>query len=90
LEGGKASQRKIKKARSYPRTKHITITQAMLELAGVRLGNWLYNRETQHCFRVTSIQNDIGNEQVNHQNLEHIQPIPLTPEIIRKCGFEKK
>jgi len=52
--------------------------QPMLELNGLRLGNWLFNAETGQNFQVTSIQDDIHSGHVN--DLAYIQHIPLSPK----------
>lgn len=51
----------------------------------LRIGNWL-QRLDDSFFQVTS--GDIASIEIIPEWL-HPKPIPLTPEILEKCGFEK-
>jgi hypothetical protein len=47
----------------------------MIKANELRIGNWLYD---QGYYQITKIDGD-----------EDTEPIPLTPEILDKCGFAK-
>jgi hypothetical protein len=60
----------------------------------LRIGNWvkLFNDEFNkiHVISKTAIQVEGGIIGGEVFKLEQIQPIPLTPEILEKCGFVKQ
>jgi hypothetical protein len=55
------------------------IETPMIQLNEIREGNLVYEFGKVHTI---SFKDD------DHWHLENFQPIPLTPEILRKCGFE--
>lgn len=68
----------------------------MIAAQELRIGNLIFiDNEFQ---TITGIYNQLGdNDKVNYYvqnkefldvNIEDIEPIPLTPEILEKCGFE--
>ena len=63
----------------------------------LRIGNWVNHKIVEKWERVDSIDYDQllksnGVEQyyINRFQLEDYEPIPLSPEILEKCGFNKK
>jgi hypothetical protein len=58
----------------------------------LRIGNWvkLFNDEFNkiHVISKTAIQVEGGIIGGEVFKLEQVQPIPLTPEILEKCGFD--
>ena len=53
----------------------------MIQANELRIGNWVY--ENSKPKKVHSVSN------INAKNYSKISPIPLTPEILEKCGFFK-
>lgn len=59
-----------------------TVTQTALKASDLRIGNWVNNYKggpvkiTATGIKIADIEEDFFN------------PIPLTPEILEKCGFE--
>ena len=62
----------------------------------LRIGNWVYDKRNKKNVSVSELSNDFPNE-VGYKTengywmtgaLEY-NPIPLTPEILEKCGFGK-
>lgn len=58
----------------------------MIQAKELRLGNWIKVYGDVTCAWNLSSDDDVNDE----GNGDHIQPIPLTPEILEKCGFEKQ
>lgn len=68
----------------------MTETQTILKPQDLRIGNWVYFTD----FPVLNkpVQVDIKNvleEILEHQPSWFFKPIPLTPEMLGKAGFEK-
>lgn len=69
-------------------------TTTQLKATELRIGNWVnyYNDDT--CFRITEInQTGISVENKDEATwieLDQFSGIPLTPELLEKCGFEKE
>lgn len=65
----------------------------MIQANELRIGNWIsYNNNHVQVFELPYlIDIDEGKEAylVNSVWLNEHKPIPLTPEILEKCGFEK-
>jgi len=60
----------------------------MIHASELRLGNW-YNNGTDNYTLGTSAFMDYLNEaQVNEGIIDNIYQIPLTPDILKKCGFK--
>jgi len=63
----------------------------MIKANELRIGNWVYYGESIRP--ITAIHETSQRRAVGVSNLltefESIKPIPLTPEILEKCGFEK-
>ena len=61
----------------------------MIKANELRIGNWIYNPLQQIPFRVdfTALSNVYYDNKLDKPRYE---PIPLTEEILLKCGFEKK
>jgi len=53
----------------------------MIATNELRIGNWVRIRESDTKVQVESYM-------LNVSELSNCQPIPLTPEILEKCGFE--
>ena len=72
----------------------------MIKASELRLGNWVNHNETNT--QIATIDSDnTGNfigvlETENHyyrmsfKNDGDLQPIPLTPEVLERCGFKKE
>ena len=52
----------------------------------VRIGNWIYN-EKRHFIKVSSVSNDSGIMCIAHIPENKCYPIPLSRDIVQKCGF---
>lgn len=52
----------------------------------VRIGNWVYN-EKRHFMKVSSISHDSGIMCIAHIPENNCFPIPLSRDIVQKCGF---
>ena len=65
----------------------------MIAAHELRLGNWVNDLNGKHC-RIESIDNDgcdvyfLEHDTLAYLPIKNINPIPLTPEILDKCGFE--
>ena len=57
-----------------------------MKAAEVRIGNWVYN-EKRHFIKVSSISNDSGIMCIAHIPENNCYPIPLSRDIVQKCGF---
>jgi hypothetical protein len=62
----------------------------------LRIGNWIKIKRINQYHKVTSIQidsllhsNGIDKWYICGENIEDIEPIPLTPEIVIQAGFER-
>jgi hypothetical protein len=55
----------------------------MIQANELRIGNWIRIRESDTKVQVEAYMLAIS-------ELSNCQPIPLTPEILEKCGFEKQ
>ena len=66
----------------------------MIKANDLRIGNIVNYHETDTLFSITEIsQKGIGvknDEEETWIELDQFSPIPLTPEILDKVGFEKK
>lgn len=59
----------------------------MIPANELRIGNWVKLIGTDRVYTITfPLHNDLAEQW--HTALDYIQPIPLTPEILEKCGFE--
>jgi hypothetical protein len=52
----------------------------------VRVGNWVYNKN-RSFIKVSSISNDSGVMCIAHIPEYDCYPIPLSTDIVKKCGF---
>jgi hypothetical protein len=68
----------------------------MIQANELRIGNWVKHRKTGKLKQVLEIYTSriniateppLMNKQISVP-LTHYEPIPLTPEIFKKCGFE--
>lgn len=55
----------------------------MIKTQELRINNWVFYKGSQRPQRIIRI------DPIDNTVLEHIEPIPLTPEILEKCGFKK-
>ncbi len=56
----------------------------------LRLGNWVESVYTDHIFKLTSIDEGRVCTDESSLNINHVCGIPLTPEILKKAGFDKQ
>lgn len=65
----------------------------MIEANELRLNNWVYSPEVGSNVQVTLLSNDnwlsLSSATWDQPSFEEIDPIPLSEEILLKCGFEK-
>ncbi len=66
----------------------------MIQANELRIGNWIHNPVQEINFQVDlatigNVARDNGNKNKVPSRLLY-QPIPITEEILLKCGFEKK
>lgn len=63
----------------------------MINLKELRLGNWVYILDIGKCAQIKSIDSEGVTHHVmwGHVYADMIEPIPLTEEILLKCGFIK-
>lgn len=76
----------------------------MIEANQLRIGNWIMDRGNKQwqidCWELPNkvaakapyIGESLGKPIYGHpltEDVEYLQPIPLTPEILEKCGFER-
>lgn len=62
----------------------------MIKANELRLDNWYSNGEKHYTLETSSFMDFLNEAQVNNGDVINIFPIPLTPEILEKCGFEKE
>ena len=73
----------------------------MVDIKDIRIGN-IFTSKDMNIFRVDNLyKNDkrqyivqmdieeLGQTCKFYRNIEMLEPIPLTPRIIEKCGFEE-
>jgi len=62
----------------------------MIQAKELRIGNWTYNNIQKYYMEVDKINliGDDGDSEINGWEEEDFDPIPLTIEILEKCGFE--
>jgi len=60
----------------------------MIDAKDLRIGNWFLFGELRHQATHWDIRN-LALAEFKGNPLETYKPIPLTPEILEKCGFEK-
>ena len=63
----------------------------MIDVRDLRIGNWVKQCFCNQIFRVEEIYRNgyIEGEKGEGQcKFDRIEPIPLTPEILEKCGFK--
>jgi hypothetical protein len=60
----------------------------MINMYELRLGNWLLQDGTNYI-NVGIIQKNFYATAINERNITRFEPVPLTPEILEKCGFER-
>lgn len=53
----------------------------------IRCGNWIFDGEQYQ--QITGIEQDRIHNKYGWCFLDIVEPIPLTPEILEKAGFEK-
>jgi len=64
-----------------------------LSASELRIGNWVKPNSPRHrekYLQVESIFSDVINFEFRPYSIDEIEPIPLSEEILLKCGFEKK
>lgn len=62
-----------------------------MEIRELRLGNWVFSKETQKPQLITGLTEEnpfIDAITFDYITYDEIEPIPLTEEILLKCGFE--
>lgn len=68
----------------------------MIKIEELRIGNWVFDQDCEpYYFQIEQIRKDIGDSLwVYYRNgsikCKVPEPIPLTEEILLKCGFEKQ
>jgi len=71
----------------------------MIQASELRIGNYLsdfqdrlvkVNAIREHGIRCRYNRRDTGEEHSSLYDCSNLSPIPLTPEILEKCGFEKR
>lgn len=60
----------------------------MIQANELRIGNWVNWKDEP--VRVWGLKEGVYVEGSDLPREEEIEPIPLTPEILEKCGFEKR
>ena len=66
--------------------------QNNLTATELRIGNWVFSKETNNIQKITGLTEDIpfiDSITFDYQNYDEIEPIPLTEEWLLKFGFEK-
>lgn len=58
----------------------------MIAANELRLGNWVEHMTNGNKWQITI--SDFVEEYEMGQAMFHMKPIPLTPEILEKCGFQ--
>jgi hypothetical protein len=59
----------------------------MIKAGELRIGNWLSGNYTIPKFLPIEVYS-LGDYGINELTEDSFEPIPLTPEILEKCGFE--
>lgn len=62
----------------------------MIKANELRIGNWIFEAEQDDNkpFQIFSIYHEVKNDKVNGLPICLMRPIPLTEDILVKCGFE--
>ncbi len=62
-----------------------------LIITELRIGNWIFEPEQDDNkpFQIFSIYHEVKNDKVNGLPICLMRPIPLTEDILLKCGFQK-
>lgn len=72
----------------------------MIDVRELRIGNYVYLFKSTTLYKITEIgyseieedryeASGISSEAVFRTYIDNLNPIPLTEELILKCGFEK-
>lgn len=64
----------------------------MIQPNELRIGNWVTIVSAEHWLgQVTHISSDgfVSNTKCQNISIKHCHPVPLTPEILDKCGFKR-
>lgn len=62
-----------------------------MKIRELRIGNWIFEAEQDDNkpFQIFSIYHEVKNDKVNGLPICLMRPIPLTEDILLKCGFVK-
>lgn len=64
-----------------------------MEIRELRLNNWVYSLQIGEYVQISSIDSEFvtlkAHVMFDHVYADMIEPIPLTEEILLKCGFDK-
>jgi hypothetical protein len=63
-----------------------------LRIEELRIGNWIFEegQDDNKPFQIFSIYHEVKNNKVNGLPICLMRPIPLTEDILLKCGFVKQ
>ena len=62
----------------------------MIQANELRIGNWVYDTRTVGSrVGLPVVLNEKVVKRILEYDVDYYEPIPLTPEILEKCGFEK-
>jgi hypothetical protein len=61
-----------------------------IDAGELRIGNWIFEegQDDNKPFQIFSIYHEVKNNKVNGLPICLMRPIPLTEDILLKCGFE--
>jgi hypothetical protein len=67
-------------------------TTMKLKATDLMICDWVFSQETQSYQQITSISEEyvtINAVTFDYTTYDEIEPIPLTPELLEKCGFKQ-
>ncbi len=62
----------------------------MIRASELRLGNWYNNGVDNYTLGTSAFMDYLNEAQVNEGIIDNIYPIPISPDILEKCGFKER
>lgn len=62
----------------------------MIKASELRIGNWYSNGYLNYTLGTSDFMDHLNYAQVHDGRIDLIFPVSLTPELLKKCGFENR